>query len=275
MERVNSKNSNYKISANNEIYKSLYCESANKMIIGVPVNFDTNSEETSLIVDNQIPYVDIPNYYERLLRLSKDKTNMINEIIDYALEIGKAKIHMGKNLEMLFNYIHSREGFSISDILVETYQIIENESDVEPNYNDNEWLTSKITNYNKMKKTATFKEYNLLLAGLICAYNFISPSFIEKGKGYLYVITEKLPKDKIVGCDEIIRKYLQEQYKKYNSTYIDSNTDFDNIYDIEYCLNNLVGIKGKYEKIEMHCMYKFIHLDKIFSGLVDTLLNKK
>lgn len=266
---------NFSVSSKNKIYKSLYVRTSNKekMIVGVPMEFDHESEDTSLIIDNQIPYVDVENYYERLLQLPSEKRSVIDDIISYALENGKATIHMGKNLEMLFNYIYSREGLSISNILVDTYNIIDKNSDLG---SDNELLTSKITNYNKMCKTATFKEYNMLLVGLICAYNFISPSFIKNGKGYMYIFTETLPEDKLQSSNEIIKKYLYDQYNNNNkNNHINMSTDFDNIYDMEYCLDNLVGVKGKYKKVEIQCMYKFIHLEKYFNGLINTLLDKK
>lgn len=170
----------------------------------------------------------------------------INDIVNYALETGKATIHMGKNLEVLFNYIYFRERLSIVKILENTYRII---GDYSSFSKSPDLTTYAITNYNKMCQTATFRVPNMLFAGVTCAYNFISPSFIKNGKGYLYTFPEKLPQDKIQSGNEIIEEYLHNQFKEYDSRDdIDIHTDYDKIFDIEYCLDNLVGVKGKYKK---------------------------
>lgn len=273
MAKTKSSN-NFSVSSKNKIYKSLYVRTSDKekMIVGVPMEFDHESEDTSLIIDNQIPYVDVENYYERLLQLPSEKRSVIDDIIRYALENGKATIHMGKNLEMLFNYISSREGLSISGILEDTYDII---GKYMHRVEASDPMTSEITNYNKMCKTATFRGDNMLITGLICAYNFISPSFIKNGKGCMYIFTENLPEDKLQSSNEIIRKYLHKKFKDNYRDGTNTYTDYDKIYDMEYCLDNLVGVKGKYKKVEIQCMYKFIHLEKYFNGLINTLLDKK
>lgn len=65
----------------------------------------------------------------------------------------------------------------------------------------------------------------------------------------MYTFTEKLPQDKIQSGNEIIEEYLHNQFKEYDRRDdIDIHTDYDKIFDIEYCLDNLVGVKGKYKK---------------------------
>ena len=233
-------NNNYKVSDKNKIYKSLLVQTSDgeKLIVGIPMKFDCESVDTSLIIDCQIPYVGIENYYERL-----------------------------------FNYIYSRERLSIVKTLENTYRII---GDYSSFSKSPDLTTYATTNYNKMCQTATFRVPNMLFAGVTCAYNFISPSFIKNGKGYLYTFTEKLPQDKIQSGNEIIEEYLHNQFKEYDRRDdIDIHTDYDKIFDIEYCLDNLVGVKGKYKKIEIQCMYKFICPEKSFSGLINTFLDKK
>lgn len=268
-------NNNYKVSDKNKIYKSLLVQTSDgeKLIVGIPMKFDCESVDTNLIIDCQIPYVGVENYYERLLQLPHEKRMGINDIVNYALETGKATIHMGKNFEVLFNYIYSRERLSIVKTLENTYRIIGNYSSFSKSPDLTTYAT---TNYNKMCQTATFRVPNMLFAGVTCAYNFISPSFIKNGKGYLYTFTEKLPQDKIQSGNEIIEEYLHNQFKEYDRRDdIDIHTDYDKIFDIEYCLDNLVGVKGKYKKIEIQCMYKFICPEKSFNGLINTFLDKK
>lgn len=271
---ANEKSNNYKISTKNKEYKSLRVVTSDgeKWFVGVPTEFDHETEDFGSIIANQIPYVVVDNYYERLLQLSGEKRSVVNDIIDYALETGKATIHMGENLKVLFNHIYCREGFSIAKILEENCRIIG-----EPYYSvgGSDLVASVITNYNKMCKTATFKRDNMLITGLTCAYNFITPSFIKNGKGYMYIFTDDLPQDKLPHINEIIEKYLHDQFKEYYNRDIDTHTDYDKIYDMEYCFDNLVGVKGKYKKIEIQSMYKFIHLDKYFDGLINKILDKK
>ena len=75
MKNLTSHNSNYKISDRNGSEIGIYNPELKKMIIGIPKDFDINSDDTMLLLDSQVLSVDIPNYFTRLFQLPNDARN--------------------------------------------------------------------------------------------------------------------------------------------------------------------------------------------------------
>lgn len=259
---------NYRISDRNGSEKGIYSPEIHKMIIGVPYNFNVDSVDAELIFDTQTIAIDIPDYFNKLFKFSKDKRETIEKAVKFLINNDKYKIHMGKNLESVINYAFNHENRYLSKLVKTLFEI-----------SDEEDLTYKIATINKMLTTAKFRSESKILSGYICAYNLINPSFAEKGTGYLYVINTELSYDEKVKIDnnykeclkQIYNNTLERIYKSEGNYKIDN---IDEIYNVERCLNEKLGLKGKYEKWEIQTMYKYIHFDKNYSGLIQAMMKE-
>lgn len=265
--RKNALDSNYKISSKNGETIGVYSPKLKKMIIGVPRDFDLKSTDAGLIFETQIPSIDIPDYYNRLFQFSKDKRETIEKGVKYLLRTNRVQGHMGKNLKDVFNYCFHRDKMHRAKILAQLFDITDDE------------LTERIATLNRMFETARFGDYVRLMSGCICAYNLISPSFAETGKGYLYVLTTQLTEDEIVNNDLKLKEYLRDKFDKNKFSINKGNSkekDFsiDDIYDIENYLDNILGLKNKYEKWEIQTMYKYIHIKNNYSEFIEEMMSE-
>lgn len=89
--KSNSQLLDYRVCNDSAKYVSIISEKDKKIIIGIPKNFDLKSEEISLIIDNQVLHVDIPDYFIRLKQLSYEKQKIVESIINYFIKKGKQK----------------------------------------------------------------------------------------------------------------------------------------------------------------------------------------
>ncbi len=257
---------NYKISEDNYKYKSIYVPECKKMIIGIPKDMDLSSVDTDMIIHHQIHNIDVPNYFDRIFELPSDpkgKRKVIECIMDYLDKRNKLKPHMGKILQALLSYFYAREGQSIEQTFKALCKAFK-------------YYNSDFSSFMKKMKKPTFLKSTLLDLGYICAYNLISPSFLECGYGTLFVITEKLQDDKMKILDDELKKYLIEKYENFSDSLKgtkNNELNLDEIYNIKNFLDNSPIIKGNYEEWEIHTMFKNLCLDKLHKDLIDKLLD--
>lgn len=267
MNKITAPDSNYKISKRNEEKGCIYIPELKKMVIGVPSDFDTYSIDTELLFNSKIISIDIPDYYSKLFSFSSDKRNTIQKGVDFLINTDRYKIHMGKNFEDVLNYAFRREGYYLSNLIKDLFDIQFEEE-----------LTFKIATIEKMFTTAKFRKETALLSGYICAYNLISPSFAEKGVGYLYTFNTQLSDEEKLSINTQYKEYLYKIYDETLSKLYNTNSakqckfNVDELYDIEFFLNDVLHLKGKYEKWEINNMFLHVHFDNNYSGMISAMM---
>lgn len=267
MNKITAPDSNYKISKRNEHKGFIYSPEIKKVVIGVPSNFDTETADVELLFNSKVISIDIPDYYSKLLSFSSDKRNAIQKGVDFLINTNKHKIHMGKNFEDVLNYAYRRSGYYLSNAVKGLLDVQSEEE-----------LTSKISTIKKMFTTTKFHKGTALLSGYFCAYNLISPSFTEKGEGYIYIINADLSDEEKANIDTQYKEYLFAIYNKalfeYNHTPKNQEFEFDadELYDIEFFLNDVIHLKGKYEKWEINNMFMHVHFDNYYSGMISAMM---
>lgn len=278
--KENSMLPDYKICIDNAKYASMVSESDKNIIIGIPKDFDLTSDESSLIIDNQVLCIDIPDYFIRLHQLPYEKQKLVEKIIKYFTNKGKAKERMGINLDALVSFIEQLHGTTISQSLVQYY------SNVHKKYFCNDDYPYHFNSFKNMLSTAKFQDKKLVFAGNYCAYYFVNPSYIEKGYGIYYRIIGYLSKEEEIDLSSKFNEYLLERYNtacnklnKQNDKYSKSDSkvkiDIDELYNIEHFLDDIVGLKGEYERWKIHNMTKYVYFDKLYSDLIEEILNDK
>ena len=171
---------------------------------------------------------------------------------------------MGNYLRSVINYSYNRYNLHLSELVKTLFTIKTNED-----------LTSRISTLEKAMKTPNFRLESQLLSGYICAYNLISPSFCKNGKGWLYVFNEKfdnLSKEKVAEAGTMYNELITNAYQKaYNS--VNEKIDLETTFNIERILTDELKLEGVYEKLEIQSMYRYIHLNKNYSELIEAMLS--
>lgn len=268
MRHQSAYNSNYKISDRNGSEIGIYSPELRKMIIGIPRGFDITSDDTMLLFDHQVLSVDIPDYYARLFQLPKESKHIVEKAVNYLVERGYTKNHMGKNLESVVNYSFNRFNQHLSELVKTLFMIKTNED-----------LISIIATLDKAIKTSNFRFESQLLSGYICAYNLISPTFCKDGKGSIYIFNDKMYELSSYEIEEIGTRYnslifnYYENIRKNSFNKGDIKLDIDKIFDIEKILNDDLKLEGMYEKWDIQSMYRYIHFNKNYSEMIQAMLS--
>ena len=249
--------------------KFAYCSEAKKMVIGIPKGFDTQSDDMKLIFDYSLICIDIPEYQSKLFKMSKEKRDTIRIAVNNLIKKNKGKIYMGKNLEAVINYIFSRTNKSIAQLLKEIFKIDYHTTD---SYSGESSITKEIATLEKMFSTVKFNQISKIRSAYICSYFLISPSFAETGKGSIYIMKQDLSKEDYIKIDEIYNKYLKSIYDDLINE-DNKKINVDTVFDIEHILNDVLDLKGKYEKWDLKTFYEYIHFDKDYSGLILAMMN--
>ena len=249
--------------------KTVCCPEAKKMVIGIPKDFDTQSDDMKLIFDYPLICIDIPEYQSTLFKMSKEKSDTIRAAVDNLIKKNKGKIYMGKNLEAVINYIFTRTNKSIAQLLKEIFEIDYHTTD---EYSGEKIITKEIATLEKMFSTVKFNQMSKIRSAYICSYFLISPSFAETGKGNIYIMKQGFSKEDYIKIDEIYNKHLKNIY---NDLINENNKDInvDAVFDIEHILNDVLALKGKYEKWDLKTFYEYIHFDKDYSDLILDMMN--
>ena len=131
-----------------------------------------------------------------------------------------------------------------------------------------------------MKDSISFQDKNMLVASYFCANNFISPSFIEKGYGTIYMFYENAS-NTIRTTEEQFQEYLLRKYND-GKKKIEKNReriklgkkpiDFDDLFNIADYLDNEIKVKGQYEKWQIMNMFRYNVMDKKYSDLLDNMI---
>ena len=232
-----------------------------KIIVGIPNNEwenkiisdymsknehenDTDRADFEMMLNHQIETINIPDYYLRMLRLTSDKRSIINDGISHLNNNGEITIHMGKNFEALLAYLCSEQQCSLYEIIHGFFDniIIKIEREHDSFSRESVSWINKIQN---MKGSISFQDKNMLIASYFCANNFISPSFIEKGYGTIYMFYENAS-NTIQTTEEQLQEYLLRKYndgkkKIEKNKYGKKPIDFDDLFNIEDYLDNIIS----------------------------------
>lgn len=270
-----NKYQNYQI-GDYEDYVSMIFDEEKKIIVGIPK--EMSEDDVFAAIYEPIISYDIPEFWSRYFRLSNRDQHIIDELMKYVEKNSIAKIHMGKNWEAILYFLHAWGNRTITDLM---FELLFDYND----YNRSKSTTKiknkrrnavrakarvRIDNLEKMKKTATFRKNkenevstdNLILAKTFCAYNRISPSFIETGTGFFYNISSPLSEDEIRIAKE-----------KYSAKVIKEELVQTGEFDIERFLEEELHLDGKFEKWEIRNLYKTYVLRKESAELVSKLLD--
>ena len=263
-----------------------------KIIVGIPNNEwenkiisdymsknehenDTDRADFEMMLNHQIETINIPDYYLRMLRLTSDKRSIINDGISHLNNNGEITIHMGKNFEALLAYLCSEQQCSLYEIIHGFFDniIIKIEREHDSFSRESVSWINKIQN---MKGSISFQDKNMLIASYFCANNFISPSFIEKGYGTIYMFYENAS-NTIQTTEEKFQEYLLRKYndgkkKIEKNKYGKKPIDFDDLFNIEDYLDNIIGVKGQYEKWQIMNMFRYNVMDKKCSDLLNNMI---
>lgn len=267
MKNLTAHNSNYKISDKNDSEKGIFIPELKKMIIGIPKEYDINSDDATLLLEHQVLSVDIPNYFTRLFQLPNDARNTIEKAVNVLDDNNKFKVHMGRNLDNVIKYSFYRYGLHLAELIKTLFPV-----------NDVSDMTKHIATLDKAVKTATFRFPSQLLSGYICAFNLISPTFCNDGKGFIYLFNNRI---KEFSKDEIGAKYNELIYNAYENALDKSYknkediniSDISEIFNIKKILDEELNLTGAYEECEIQSMYKNVHLDNYYSDLIQAMLS--
>ena len=150
---------------------------------------DTDRADLEMMLNHQIETINIPDYYLRMLRLPSDKRSLINDGVSHLNNNGEITIHMGKNFEPLLSYLCSEQQCTLYEIIHGFFNNIIMKIEIGHD-SFSRVSTSWINKIQNMKDSISFQDKNMLVASYFCANNFISPSFIEKGYGTIYMFYE-------------------------------------------------------------------------------------
>ncbi|WP_405356300.1 hypothetical protein [Ruminococcus sp.] len=240
---------------------------------------DTDRADLEMMLNHQIETINIPDYYLRMLRLPSDKRSLINDGVSHLNNNGEITIHMGKNFEALLSYLCSEQQCTLYEIIHGFFNNIIMK--IEMGHDSFSGVsTSWINKIQNMKDSISFQDKNMLVASYFCANNFISPSFIEKGYGTIYMFYENAS-NKIQTTEEQFQEYLLRKYND-GKKKIEKNReriklgkkpiDFDDLFNIADYLDNEIKVKGQYEKWQIMNMFRYNVMDKKYSDLLNNMI---
>lgn len=240
---------------------------------------DTDRADFEMMLNYQIETINIPDYYLRMLRLTSDKRSIIYNGVSHLNNNGEITIHMGKNFEALLSYLCSEQQCTLYEIIHGFFNNIIMK--IEMGHDSfSRVSTSWINKIQNMKDSISFQDKNMLVASYFCANNFISPSFIEKGYGTIYMFYENALQT-IQDTEENFQKYLLEKYND-GKNKIEKNKkriklgkkpiDFDDLFNIQDYLDNKIGVKGQYEKWQIINLFRYNAMDKKYSDMLNRMI---
>lgn len=231
--------SNYVISEKNSKYSSIVFKAAKTIIIGIPT--DNLSEYKDMVSEELLLRCgcicyNIPNYFHRMFSLSSSKREVISKITEYCSNNFGTYIHTGEQWDYLLGFIIAYYNINLSKVAKKYFG----------KYDTSHIELDKIE---KMKKSESFSR-NKVFAKAFCAYFMISPSFLDNGEGYFYMMKEE---------------QLEEIHKRFNKDYfekaIKNNDEFD--------LNQFLIKEMKYNETKDYSIYK------VYSYLKTIILKKE